>query len=351
MGNLYKYNLINYEPKSSDIGVVIIAFNRKYYIKGAIDSVLNQKVNKLTFTITVVKNFLDDDIDEYINKNHINNIYTDDSSLGYKILLGVIFTNAPIICFLEDDDLFVENKIKIVYNKFKENKNLVYYHNSMIPINDENKLLTRWYKQENGILIGNQESELKIIKRLIRFGGHNLSSINVSRDIILKNSKMFLNSTYNLDYATLLLAFGYGGLILSDSDKLTYYRSHNSATHINDVNYKSFIDRNCDGHKGAFITLSNLRKFIGVKNLHLEKIYQSMLSENSISQSFYCDLPSSVSIIDYIFLFRYRLDIKNYLIHFMILILCKYKRFSKIKLKLLEYYYKNYLALQNRRLI
>ncbi len=338
-------------PKSGKIGIVIVAFNRKDYIMEAIKSALNQKAEELTYIVTVVKNFLDDEIDKFINLNNINNIYTNNISLGYKILLGVIFTNAQIICFLEDDDLFIEDKIDIVYKKFKENKNLVYYHNSMIPIGDGNQILTKWYKQENRSLICDSRSKLKILRRLIRYGGHNMSSISVSRNIILRNTKMFVNSTHNLDYSILLLALSSCGLILSDSDRVTYYKMHSSAVHINDKNYEGFVSKVCILKENSINTLYNLHPCIIGKNIVVENIYQLMLNQYLISHSFFCDSSPSVSIIKYISLFKYQYSIKNYFMYLILLILFKWKGFMKIKRKLLEYYHKNYEILQKRGVI
>ena len=274
-------------PKSGNIGIVIVAFNRKEYIMEAINSVIKQKAEKLTYIVTVVKNFLDDKIDKFINMNNINNIYTDDISLGYKILLGVIFTNAQIICFLEDDDLFIEDKIDIVYKKFKENKNLVYYHNSLIPIDDGNKVFAKWEKQENGNLMCDSRSKLEILRRLIRYGGRNMSSISVSRNIILRNTKMFVNSTYPLDYSILLLALSSYGFILSDSNKLTYYKVHSSTTHINDKNYEGFVSKVCILKENTINTLYNLHTCIIGKNIVVENICQLMLNQHLISHSFF----------------------------------------------------------------
>ncbi|WP_290705506.1 glycosyltransferase, partial [Ferroplasma sp. Type II] len=60
------------------ISVIIVAYNRKNYIKQAIESVLNQTLNQNLYEIIVVKNFEDMEIDDFINKNNIKNIYTVD---------------------------------------------------------------------------------------------------------------------------------------------------------------------------------------------------------------------------------------------------------------------------------
>ncbi len=338
MEKIDNYTLINYIPRSSDIGIVIVASTRKEYIIDAIKSALRQNLDHFTFIVTVVKNFLDDEIDEFINKNNVNNVYTSDLSLGYKILLGTILTNARIICFLEDDDFFMEHKLTYVYSRFKENRDLIYYHNSVIPVDSENRVLTEWRKQENLILMANSESNLKILLRLLKYGGgRNLSSISISRDIILKNAGMFPNSTYNIDYGILLLALSSGRPVLNSKDQLTVYRIHSSATHMKSTSHNNFIDQKCRIQHESIITLHNLSSFINSENPHIKGIYNLMLDQYIIRSNFFCGAHIYISMRGYLSLFRYQYNIKNYLIY-LILILFRLKKLEKLRKKLLEHY-------------
>ena len=342
MENTYRYKLINYKAKLSDIGVIIIAFRRKTYIVEAIRSVLEQVVNGVTYQITIVKNFLDKEIDEFINENGLNNIYTDNFSLGYKILLGTILTNSPVICLLEDDDMFSKNKINNVYIRFNKNNRLIYYHNSMTPINEEGNKIMKWYKQENKTVLYNDFSNLKTMLRIIKYGGHNLSSISISRNLILNNVKMFIDSTYALDYGMLLLAFSSGKSLLSDGEELTYYRVHNSAIHIVNAEYTEFINNKRQLSDGEIETLHNLNKFIDANNKDLVNIYHLMLYQHLLRRSFITFSTSNISLIEYIGLSKYAYNIKDY-VKYIPLIFLQPKMLGKFKNNLIKIYIKNFL--------
>jgi glycosyltransferase involved in cell wall biosynthesis len=53
------------------ISVIIIAYNRKIFLKDAIKSVLNQSLDRNLYEIIIVKNFNDKDIDDFIDPNGI----------------------------------------------------------------------------------------------------------------------------------------------------------------------------------------------------------------------------------------------------------------------------------------
>ena len=321
------------------ISVIITAYKRKDFLLNAIKSVVNQTLNKKYYEIIVIKNFRDENIDDFINKNEIVGIISNDNSLQGKLIEALNVAKGTIISFLEDDDLFFENKLEIVYNKFNRNNKLIYYHNSMIPITGENKILTNWYKQENGIIIGDSASKLRILRRFIEYGGHNLSSISISRNIILKNSKIFGSSTYSLDYAILLLCLTMEGLILSDSERLTLYREHTSSSHIYSKNRNEFTKNRCFVNEQSVATFNNFRSVISSANANIKGVYSFMLSFLLIKQHFFCGSITDVDIRKFAKLFKYRLNTKDYLMGLFLILLIRDKS-GKLKNVALNLYLK-----------
>ena len=53
-------------PEIINISVIIVAYNRKMYVKQAVESALNQTYDKNKYEIIVVKNFNDEDIDDNV---------------------------------------------------------------------------------------------------------------------------------------------------------------------------------------------------------------------------------------------------------------------------------------------
>ena len=84
--------------------VIITAYNRKEYLMEAVISALNQTLQKEHFEIFVIKNFVNEEIDLFLNKHLIRNFY--DPSPYWNVSLSNVLANATgdVICFLDDDD-------------------------------------------------------------------------------------------------------------------------------------------------------------------------------------------------------------------------------------------------------
>ncbi|WMT55539.1 MULTISPECIES: glycosyltransferase family 2 protein [unclassified Acidiplasma] len=104
--------------KTLSISVIIVAYNRKMYVKQAVESVLNQTYDKNKYEIIVVKNFHDEDIDKFLIANKVNNIFSLNEEYGKKLSTGISNSNGDIICFLEDDDLFDKYRLERVNQIF-----------------------------------------------------------------------------------------------------------------------------------------------------------------------------------------------------------------------------------------
>ncbi len=245
------------------ISVIITAYNRKEYILKAIKSALNQTLDKKYYEIIVVKNFNDDEIDNFINKNNIKSILSNNKLL---IIDGIKCSQGNIISFLEDDDLFFNNKLETV-NKIFNDKNIVYYHNYYYPINDSDE-----YTNFN-----NQD---------ITF---NMSCISISKNIIeidkLKNIKTIT------DLFMYLSALDYGGEIKIDKAKLTYYRFHNSVSNIIIKNFKEYENKailfryNCINDLTAFKSMFKSNKSLKCIDLYIidNKVELLLLGKNQIT--------------------------------------------------------------------
>ena len=68
------------------ISVVITAYDRKVFLLNAIKSVLSQTLDKTYYEIIVIKNFKDDNIDDFIKKNKVIGIISNEESLSGKLV-------------------------------------------------------------------------------------------------------------------------------------------------------------------------------------------------------------------------------------------------------------------------
>lgn len=116
-----------------NISVVITGYNRKEYIESAIESVIHQSLDKDKYEIIVVTNF---SIIDNFNASNLKFIYCNSIKIGQMYKVGIQNSKNEIICFLDDDDLFLYNKLKHIYDIFNENKDIWYIHNNQVWMED-----------------------------------------------------------------------------------------------------------------------------------------------------------------------------------------------------------------------
>jgi len=244
MKNAYFFNnIILLVMMNNYISVIVIAHDRKKYIIDAINSVLNQKLDKNYYEIIVVKNFKDDKIDKFIENNGITKNYiTEEKGVGKKAAIGIDNSSGDIICFLDDDDMFTENKLAIVLDTFSKNNGLVYYHNNQIKIDENGKILDN--PQYNGKMIISDITKKSIAFIFRNFGEFNSSSICIRKEIIDTNMLRKLDRA--VDYFYLLSALKTRREIMLDFSPLTYYRIHKSAMHFLSNTFEEIISSACN---------------------------------------------------------------------------------------------------------
>ena len=220
------------------ISVIITAYNRREFLFNAIESALKQTLDKEYYEIIVIKNFTDINIDEFINKNKIKHIVMD-GTVGEYLDKGISEAKGEIIAFLDDDDLFFENKLYIVYKKFKKDNNIAYYHNLYVAVN------------ENGKIINNNNLNTSL--------DFNISSISIKKSIVkIQNARNINGATDVLMY---IFALESDKKIIKGKEKLTYYMSHNSASHIvcNSIEeYRKFVINASDLYLSYYTHFNNL---------------------------------------------------------------------------------------------
>jgi len=117
------------------ISVIITAHNRREFLLDAVNSALNQTLPKDEYEIIVVKNFEDERIDKFLEEHNVRNIIVEEEPLGAKIVKGVEESRGEVVSFLEDDDLWLPQKLDIVKQVFKD-KDVIYYHNDFYNFTD-----------------------------------------------------------------------------------------------------------------------------------------------------------------------------------------------------------------------
>ncbi|NAZ31634.1 MAG: glycosyltransferase, partial [Acidilobus sp.] len=112
------------------ISVIVTAYNRRKYLPFALRSLEAQTLPRNRFEVIVVKNFEDKKSDNIISRNGWKDVYNDDPYHGRMVLAGLEESRGEVITFLDDDDMYVNNRLEEVYKAFTSFKRLVYFQNS-----------------------------------------------------------------------------------------------------------------------------------------------------------------------------------------------------------------------------
>ena len=218
------------------ITVIITAYNRREFILYAVNSVLNQTL-KDNYELIVIKNYHDKIIDSFLEENKIKHIYSEEKTLGGKLSEAIKSSSGEIIAFLEDDDAFMKCKLEYLFSLFKKHKNLIYYHNCYIPVN-EKRSITVYDKHSPDF---------------------NMSCITISKEIINIGKIPRVNDL--LDTFMYLSALESGKLIMVNRKKLTYYMVHQSASNIFATNLMSFTQARIKYLNNLILTLNQFNNF------------------------------------------------------------------------------------------
>ena len=220
--NIFTFDLV-FESNSynAKITVIITAYNRSKFIDNAILSVINQTIFNELYEIVVVKNFSDEVTDALIKENNVKSIMTGNCSIGEMLVEGIQKSSGDIICFLDDDDLFHRDKLKIVHEIFTGEKEIIYYRNDLtnnqIDLDSDLDLSNehvKFYTSRKSLL------KLDYRKKI------NMSTIALRKEVLIKNLNYITRITSGQDFIMFYLALLQRGMFALDNRALTFYRRH-----------------------------------------------------------------------------------------------------------------------------
>ena len=263
------------------ISVIVTAHNRKEFIVEAVNSVINQTLERGKYEIIVVKNYLDVNIDKFLKENKIINIYTDEVPLAAKIANGIKESRGEVICLLEDDDLFLPIKLYEIYNTFHKNNKIILVRNNILEtmcpdiIKKSMKVNSKNFCSIHEISIASINSVQDIYFILKKYSISNNSSISLRKDFYVKSLGFLKDVNYFVE--PFLFFFGIfngnnNNIIIFQEQILSIYRIHNSWMHVSvDQSLDNFIEHNLllayqgmndfERYKTFFLTNVILKKY------------------------------------------------------------------------------------------
>ena len=227
---------------SPRLSVVLLAFDREKYVRGAVASAVNQTLPRDRFEVLVYKNFANPDLDSYLEANGVRNLTSEPSSRPRTLRTVLQDARGEILCFLDDDDLYAPEKLAYVDRVFTENPSLGYLHNGFFVMNEEEQLLehTPVPQTEKRVYLPPGDVRHRSLPANALLIGFNSSSVSIRRNWLSPFLPSFEHREAELSDAMFIgcaLASGCG--ILADPTKLTYYRFHDSWSNILHYSEKS----------------------------------------------------------------------------------------------------------------
>ena len=232
---------------SIEISVIVTAHSRREFLKQALISLSTQTLSRELFEVIVVKNFEDDGIDNLISSlGYITIPVPVDSTIGFDLYLGIDKAKGQIICFLDDDDIFVNGKLSRIKEIFERIEVGCVKNNIFFMDKAGQKLQKGMRLQINRsqfIGPGKLKGKAAYFNRIR--ADFNLSSMSVRKLILLPYlEEIRENLEASTDTFVFCAALSGGLGIYFERDHLTGYRFHDSTSR--------FIENDENSMKRAF---------------------------------------------------------------------------------------------------
>ena len=187
-----------------------------------------------------------------VNKNNLG--------AGFSRNVGIKKSNTKYVAFLDSDDIWAKNKLKIQVDFMEKNKQ-VFSHSSYFVINSKNKIIS----------IRDAKSVITI-DELVKSCDIGLSTVIVNLNFIKKNNFYFPKIKTKEDFVLWLRIISKIKFIKGINKKLTYYRKTN-----NSLSSNKFLSL-LNGYK----VYRNYMNYNQIKSIY----YLVILSINSLKKNF-----------------------------------------------------------------
>jgi glycosyltransferase involved in cell wall biosynthesis len=225
--------------ESPFLSVIVTAFNRKQFLSKALLSLTSQSIEKSKFEIISIKNFEDETIDSALQELGAISLFGSEQTIGEYLTLTIQRAKGDVILFLEDDDEFVQNRLQIIYDLFKQDPRLGYYHNDREIIDAEGNIQKDFRSEESRYIdkfgpfcvsepIGVREANALYLSGALNY----TSSIAIRRSALIPFLKYLGPINAAADYFMFYCAIMSKLKLFIDHKKLTRYRIHDANTSV-----------------------------------------------------------------------------------------------------------------------
>lgn len=193
------------------ISVIITAYDRKEYLRQAVDSALKQTLPRHRYEVILSKNFETEYDEEWLEKG-VKLIRFKQGYVGSQIADALEHCEGRIIAFLDDDDWWEPVKLEHVEKVWAKHPNTAYYHHSMI-FEFEKTGDQAWRRTMD-----------KFSRNWVRTPWYNNSSTVIAKEVLEAKLEHLKKLSLALDLFCYFATLTVGGQTKFDDARLTHYR-------------------------------------------------------------------------------------------------------------------------------
>ncbi len=224
-------------PRSlPDVAVVVSAFSRRKYLREALRSALAQSREGLSVEVVAVVNFSDPELEREFGDVGVRFRFDPRPGLE-RWVEAARSTRAPLVAFLDDDDLFDARRLSRALEAFRRHPAMGFYRNRvylLTPGGETDTDWTRWgrlYRDSSLDRTGPQlltsaQARERLPQLLEVHGSFNSSTMVLRREIIDDPGFDALRGGRQFDLALFVRAVLSGRSLYLDPERLTGYRRH-----------------------------------------------------------------------------------------------------------------------------
>lgn len=187
----------------------LIASHRRPIVIEAIKSVLNQDLDMDKYEILVVADTRLNELREFENNTRVKIIYSDRDDPGGKWAEAIEASKGEVLCFLDDDDMWVSNKLSYVKKKFDQDDLLGYFHNGHKSVDFSGNIIPDYKELRHYYAVQKiqEYSELPVKRGSVNFqhlaslgAPFNSSCISIRRSLVVPYLDYLSRGKWMVDY-------------------------------------------------------------------------------------------------------------------------------------------------------